>query len=110
MDRQPPMDRTDHRIDHLQNCGKVLVPNEFLGAEYSHRYHISPVVIHNPCAHEHLALETIQPWPAQEDVIKIIYTGAVYHAHFDAFHNLIKALNNLGRDDIQLHLYTSPTS
>ena len=91
----------------FRTAEKVIVPNEFLGAEYSHRYHISPVVIHNPCAPEHLARDTIVSWPAQEDVIKIIYTGAIYHAHFDAFHTLIKALNNLGRDDIQLHLYTS---
>ena len=45
----------------FRTAEKVLVPNEFLGAEYSHRYHINPIVIHNPCAPEHLALDTIQP-------------------------------------------------
>jgi glycosyltransferase involved in cell wall biosynthesis len=86
---------------------EIIVPNEFLRDEYSIRYNIEPEVIHNPCATEYLCSGSSPPWPAQKDVIRIIYTGAVYHANFDAFHNLITAISGLERKDIQLHIYTS---
>jgi glycosyltransferase involved in cell wall biosynthesis len=91
----------------FRRAEKVIVPNEFLGKEYAERYNIHPVVIHNPCAPEHLEKKATVSWPDEEGVVKIVYTGAIYHAHFDAFRNLISALHRLGRKDIQLHLYTS---
>lgn len=91
----------------FRSAEKIIVTNEFLGKEYVKRYQIHPVVIHNPCASEHLERKATASWPAQEGFIKIVYTGAIYHAHFDAFRNLISALKKLERKDIQLHLYTS---
>jgi glycosyltransferase involved in cell wall biosynthesis len=86
---------------------KIIVPNEYLRDEYSERYHMEPAVIHNPCAPIQLKTDDNVPWPVKSGVIRIVYTGAIYRAHFDAFLNLIKALKILSRDDIQLHLYTS---
>jgi glycosyltransferase involved in cell wall biosynthesis len=55
-------------------------------------------------------LEPEIPWPADPGEIKIVYTGAVYHAHYDAFHNLLVALQEIGRPEIKLHLYTAQTN
>ncbi len=40
------------------------------------------------------------------DQINIVYAGAIYHAHYDAFRNLIAAIGRLERFDTRLHLYT----
>jgi glycosyltransferase involved in cell wall biosynthesis len=37
---------------------------------------------------------------------KIVYTGAIYDAHFTAFHNLISAIKKTGIPNLKLHIYT----
>ena len=85
----------------------VVVPNEFLYEEYRGRHGIEPVVIHNPCEELRKVWEEEGPWPTDPWEIKIVYTGAVYHAHYDAFHNLIAAIPQLKGREIKLHLYTA---
>jgi glycosyltransferase involved in cell wall biosynthesis len=85
----------------------VVVPNEFLYEEYRGRHGIEPVVIHNPCEELRKVWEEECPWPTDPWEIKIVYTGAVYHAHYDAFHNLIAAIPQLKGREIKLHLYTA---
>jgi len=91
----------------FRGAAGVIVPNEFLRDEYRCRYGIEPVVIHNPCADSQGDLEQEAAWPADPGEITIVYTGAVYHAHYDAFRNLIAALEQLGRPRVKLHLYTA---
>jgi glycosyltransferase involved in cell wall biosynthesis len=91
----------------LKRATAVIVSNEFLSDEYYRRYGIQPKVIHNPCENFHIIKKTNIPWPSCNDEIKIVYTGAIYHVHFDAFINIIAAINLLGRSDIRLHLYTA---
>jgi len=86
----------------------VIVPNEFLRDAYCRRYAISPQVIHNPCAAPES--DSPVPWPAHPGEIRIVYTGAVYEAHYDAFQRLLTALARMGRDDVKLHLYTAQTA
>ena len=38
--------------------------------------------------------------------IKIVFTGAIYDAHYDAFRNLIKAVKSIESLTIRIHLYT----
>jgi len=91
----------------LKGAAGVIVPNEFLRDEYRRRYQVEPMVIHNPCEVAEIDEGYDVPWPAGTGEIKIVYTGAVYHAHFDAFRNLIAAIQLLGRSDVRLHLYTA---
>lgn len=91
----------------LRRAKAVIVPNEFLRDEYYRRYRIKPTVIHNACENLQIVKEPDIPWPSSNDEIKIVYTGAVYHAHFDAFRNLMAAIKLLGRTNIRLHLYTA---
>jgi glycosyltransferase involved in cell wall biosynthesis len=91
----------------IKGATGVVVPNEFLCQEYRCRHGIEPVVIHNPCEELRNGGEEKVPWPMHPGEIKIVYTGAVYHAHYDAFHNLIAAIPKLRGPEVKLHLYTA---
>jgi glycosyltransferase involved in cell wall biosynthesis len=89
----------------IRGAKRVITPNEFLCDEYRKRYAINPIVIHNPC--DVIEPDIELPWPAEEGEIRIVYTGAVYHAHYDAFRNLLAAITLSGNSHFKLHLYTS---
>jgi len=91
----------------LKGAAGVIVPNEFLRDEYRRRYQVEPTVIHNPCEVAQIDKEHDFPWPAEPGKVKIVFTGAIYHANYDAFRNLIAAIEQLGRTDVKLHLYTA---
>jgi glycosyltransferase involved in cell wall biosynthesis len=89
----------------LRGAAGVIVPNEFLQDEYRQRYGIEPVVIHNPC--ESLDTDAHLPWPAAPPEIRVVYTGAIYGAHYDAFRNLLVAIQLMDRPELRLHVYTA---
>jgi glycosyltransferase involved in cell wall biosynthesis len=100
----------EHEI--LQKAMQVIVPNECMAEDYSRQYGISPVIIHNPFDLEEYeknmdALPAgMAEHPKKPDEIRIIYTGAVYDAHYTAFHNLIAAIPKTGIPGLTLHIYT----
>ena len=104
-----PLSRAFARIFEstiLKGADGIIVPNEYLGNELEHRYDVDTVVIHNSCD---VSLESFSevPWPAKDGEISIVYTGAVYYAHYDAFRNLVRAIEELHRPDIKIHIYTA---
>jgi glycosyltransferase involved in cell wall biosynthesis len=91
----------------IRQFDAVIVPNEALRDALVARYGVQPVVIHNPC-HEHALSQRAHPtWPTADGEITVVYTGAVYHAHFDAFRNLVLALAGSAPASMRLHVYTS---
>lgn len=90
----------------IRNATGVIVANETLSDDLRNEYGVEPTVIHNSC--DVSAYERFTPprEPANGG-LKIVYTGDIYEAHYDAFHNLLAALELIGRDDIRLHLYTA---
>jgi len=91
----------------LKNASGVIVTNECMQKEYLSRYKVPSIIIHNPCT-----LPNLKEAGKNEKIFdpmkkNIVYTGSIYHAHYDAFCNLIKAIQKLKRDDIILHLYCS---
>lgn len=89
----------------LKGSTAVIVPNEFLRDEIRERFNVEAVVIHNMCD-----LEPYEDMPRNEsnesDEVQIVYTGGVGVLHYDAFRNLLAAIDLLKRKDIRLHLYT----
>jgi len=103
----PPILKTliDSRIQEIfSNAEVVIVPNEFLQEKYRKLFGIDPVVIHNPCD---LTPYEISKKPREGAETRIVYTGAIYEAHFDVFRALVKAIEQINRPDIKLHLYTT---
>ena len=94
----------------MKHAKAVIVPNEYLRDEYAKRYGMRATVVRNPCPMPDLAALDAAPRVFPPDGIDIVYTGAVYHANFDAFRNLVAAIRKLGRPDVRLHLYTAQTA
>ena len=95
-----------HEEQIVPGAAEIIVPNEFLCQEYRQTYGVEATVLHNPCD-----LSRYQETPDNSKIgrdgeITILYTGGVYEAHYDAFKNLISALNYLNRPEIHLHIYT----
>lgn len=91
----------------LKGATAVIVPNEFLRDELRERFNVEAVVIHNMCD-----LDLYQQGRTSEhsnDEARIVYTGGVGPLHYDAFRNLLAALQLLERNDVRLHLYTAQT-
>ena len=93
----------------FKNAAGVIGPNEFICAEYQQRYGVRPTLVRNPCAKSELARTPNIRWPNESGRIKIIYTGAIYHANFDCFRNLLRALDELSDYPLELHLFTAQT-
>lgn len=90
----------------LKGADEVIVPNEFLRDELRRRFNVEAVVIHNMCdlqPYERAAENEVQ---LNSDGIRIVYTGGVGPLHYDAFRNLLTAIELLERNDVRLHLYT----
>lgn len=110
----------------LRGAAGVIAPNEFLRDHLRGRYGVEATVIHNPCdlsEYERPAADDEAPdeddeapagageTAAKDDAdgggereLEIVYTGAVYDAHFDAFRNLVAAI---GPTRVKLHLYSA---
>ena len=88
----------------LKGAAGIIAPNEFLRDDLESRYGVEATVIHNPCD----LTEYSQPLENEPTAgVDIVYTGAVYDAHFDAFRNLLAGLNQLNRSDLKLQLYSA---
>jgi len=95
-----------HEAEVLRGARGVVVPNEFLRDELRRRYGVEPVIVRNSC--DLGAYEAAAPYSgAAGGERRIVYTGAVYEAHYGAFRNLVRAIDALGRRDVRLHLYTA---
>ena len=91
----------------MKGSNGIIVANEWMQDEYLRRYGVSSVVIRNPCVLPDLnLLDQSERFPPGKETL-IVYTGAIYHAHYDAFHNLIAALRCIGQCNVRLHLYTA---
>jgi len=88
----------------------VIGPNEFICEEYRHRYGVEAALVRNPCDEHELRTTEHYRWPAEAGKFKIIYTGAIYHANYGCFRNLIHALGMIQEARIELHIFTSQTA
>jgi glycosyltransferase involved in cell wall biosynthesis len=91
----------------IKGAKRVIVPNEFMGSELLRRYGIETTVIHNPCDVPEREDASGVAASSSDGEVRIVYTGAVYDAHYDAFLNLVEAVRLLGRPEVKLHIYTA---
>lgn len=98
-----------HEPALIKGAAGVIAPNEFMAAAYREHYGIESVIIRNPAALPDCAALDRAPRCFDADTVNIVYTGAVYHAQFDAFRNLIAAAKRLERGGIRirLHIFTN---
>lgn len=91
----------------IKGAAAVIVPNEFLRDEYRRRYGVEATVIHNP--YEDVEIDNLDETLSSggDAEVRIVFTGAIYHANYGAFRNLVAAIEQLGRPGVRLHVYTS---
>lgn len=96
----------------MKRATGVIVPNEILRDDLRDRFGIEAVVIHNSfdVSHYETNGRRARALNGSPNEVKILYTGAIYDAHFDAFRNMVAAIESLGRPEVKLHLYTSNTT
>lgn len=93
----------------IKGATGVIAPNEILRNDLQERFGVNATVIHNSfdiSPYETNGVVTTDTSSASDE-IKIVYTGAVYEAHFGAFRNLMAALAKLGNPNVRLHLYSN---
>jgi glycosyltransferase involved in cell wall biosynthesis len=91
----------------MKGAAAVIAPNEILRDELRRQYGIEAAVIHNSFD---ISPYEIEPGPRSDEdegEIKIVYTGEIYEAHYDAFRNLLEAIESLSRPEVKLHLYSN---
>jgi glycosyltransferase involved in cell wall biosynthesis len=69
-----------------------IVPNEFLRDELLRRGARRVAVVRNPLPDEPRPDAAAAPWPTNPETLDIVFAGAIYHAHADAFRNLLAAM------------------
>jgi glycosyltransferase involved in cell wall biosynthesis len=83
----------------------VIVPNEILRDDLRERFGVEATVIHN--SFDISPYETTVEARKPSGEVNIVYTGAVYEAHYGAFRNLMAAIQKLDHLRVRVHLYTN---
>jgi len=94
----------------IADAAAVIVPNEFMADSLEQRYGCKTALVRNA-----LDLASFEPSsdasePRRGDIgadIRIVYTGAIYSAHYDSFRTLLAAIALLPGRNVKLHLYTA---
>ena len=91
----------------MKGAAGVIAPNEILRDDLRERFGVEAAVIHN--SFDITPYETSAPVEANNNPgeVNIVYTGAVYEAHFGAFRNLMAAIKELDHLRVRVHLYTN---
>jgi glycosyltransferase involved in cell wall biosynthesis len=91
----------------VRDAAGIWVLNEVMRDVYQKAYGVEPSVVRNPCIVSPDRRAVGDDWPASPGEIRIVYTGAVYHVHYDAFQKLLDGMRRLNRPDLRLHIYTA---
>jgi glycosyltransferase involved in cell wall biosynthesis len=92
----------------MRGAQTVIVPNEFLRDELLRRYGTRAVIVRNPYdLFERASIDIVARVSPRPKHRRIVYTGTVYHAHFDAFRNLIAGIRSIPEAGLHLDIYTS---
>ena len=93
----------------MKGAAGLIAPNEILRDDVRERFGVEAAVIHN--SFDISPYETHAPVEADtrksSGEVNIVYTGAVYEAHFGAFRNLMAAIRKLDHLRVSVHLYTN---
>ena len=88
----------------LNRSDLIVVPNEFLETEIAGLSSTPTVLIRNPIGGDDRIRAPVRKQIGTD--VSIVYTGTVYHAHFDAIRNLLAAIDMIRDRSITLHIHT----
>jgi glycosyltransferase involved in cell wall biosynthesis len=93
----------------------AICPNQSLADEYLKRRNLKVKIFANPSSgrdvNQAANAQSLKSQKSNDEKIKIVYTGSVYHAQADAMQNLVKALAELqGRAEFHVYSPQPPES
>jgi len=93
----------------LRSAAGTIVSNEFMADALKAAYAVDPVIIRNPCEPSDYADASDSRVAPSGDATarRIVFTGAIYAANYDAFRNLVSALARPRERRIELHVYSA---
>jgi glycosyltransferase involved in cell wall biosynthesis len=86
--------------------GTIVVPNELLRDEVERRGSTRTALVRNPLPDDP-GSDPPLTWPASSTGFTIAFAGAIYHAHADAFTNLLAAMERASSLDTRLRILTA---
>ena len=89
----------------LRRSAGIVVPNELHQEELRRRYGVDSTIVRNVCDPSLYDADAAEPDYGAEAAI--VFTGAVYHAHYGAFRTLVAGIRLLEGRRARLHLYTA---
>lgn len=92
----------------IRNAAAIIVPNEYLQNAYRNRYGVESVVIRNTVDFSRYGScqGTSETEMDGREEKRIVYTGDIYEAHYDAFRNLLQAVEMASNKKIKVHIYS----
>ena len=93
----------------IRRAAGIITTNEILTDDLRSRYGVDSTVLHLPVdleEYERLVSGCAED-ESNNDEVSIVYTGAIYDAHFDAFRNLLRAIETLKGKKITVHIYAA---
>jgi len=91
----------------MKRAAGVITINEFLRDTLRRRHGIEATVIHNPCDLSVYTSVSDGGLLPHRDEGEIVYTGAVSEGQYDAFMNLLAAMEIAASRKTKLHIYTA---
>jgi glycosyltransferase involved in cell wall biosynthesis len=103
-----PIRSIGRRVEHwlVTHSDGIIVPNEKLQSDLRDEFAVESTVLHNPCDLSQYSTNAVAS-VGMHGVRRVVYTGAIYDAHFDAFERMLDALEQLGPESIKLEIYTA---
>lgn len=89
----------------VRRSKRVVLPNEFLEERYRVKYRARTALVRNPI--EPAAIPRTGPVRQPGGPIRIVFTGQVYDAHWDAFQAIAGALELVSSPGAVLDIYTN---
>jgi glycosyltransferase involved in cell wall biosynthesis len=90
----------------LPRTDRVIVLSPLLAEELQSQGHHAEVVgIPLPSGAELRPDGPERPWPRDPDQVRLVFTGQVYAAHYDALETVLRAIEMPGLEKVTLHLY-----
>jgi Glycosyltransferase len=94
----------------IRRTAGIITTNEILTEDLRRRYGVDSTVLHLPCdleEYERLASDCAGNEGRSPNEVSMVYTGAIYDAHFNAFRNLLRAIETLKGKEIKVHIYAA---
>jgi glycosyltransferase involved in cell wall biosynthesis len=90
----------------FERADDIITPNEFMVEQIRRRYSVKASIVRNPVEMSEYCRLDVQSETESRRDLKIVYTGSIYEAHFDAFRNLVKAISIVESPKFTLHIYS----